>query len=541
MASCLGLFIENNLIKYAKVSKEHEKIKVEAFGIEFYDDLENAIKQIVDETYSYKTPISINLSDEMYTYFNVFSLLGKNYLPKVVKTEFDSYCTEKGYNPNVFETRYALVDNIDDKEKIRVINISANKLELNRRTSQLDSYKLTTVTPVSMAITNIANLSDKENALIVNMEESTIITTITNQKIYNVDIIDEGSIDVLNKINNKENSYAKAYDACKNTTIYTSEGRELGKEQGYLDDIMPTLNKIVAQVRNTIDSSLAKIKKVYLTGTLTCINNIDLLFQEFLPDVDCEILKPSFITLDGSEINIREYIEVNSAIALALQGLEIGVTGMNFKQKGLGDLFKLELGGKSKSSGKVGVGLNFDLKSLITPDFNTKLSKLERNMLRVVLGLVLLTIIYSSLSTFLNSQINKKENEVQGLIKKTEEQIDLAKKDKEKINTKTNEYKNMIKALEDLNDRISDINQSRNIVPNLLNQIMFVIPENVQITSIENTTDKHIVIVAQSDKYEPLGYFKAKLNSDRILYNVVSDSGVSDGSVIKVTIEGDLQ
>ena len=541
MASCLGLFIENNLIKYAKVSKEHEELKVEAFGIEFYDDLENAIKQIIDETYSYKTPISINLSDEMYTYFNVFSLLGKNYLPKVVKTEFDSYCTEKGYNPNVFETRYALVDNIDDKEKIRVINISANKLELNRRASQLDAYRLTTITPISMAITNIANLDDKENALIVNMEENTILTTIVEQKIYNVDVIDEGSIDILSKINSKENSYSKAYNACKNTTIYTSEGRELGEDSGYLDDIMPTVNKIISQVRNAIDSSLAKIKKVYLTGTLTCINNIDLLFQEFLPDVDCEILKPSFITIEGNEINIREYIEVNSAIALGLQGLEIGVTGMNFKQKGLGDLFKFDIGGKSKSSGKASEKFNFDFKSLITPDFNTKLTKLEKNMIRVSVGLVLLIVIYSSLSTFLSSQINKKNNDVQGLIKKTEEQIDLAKKDKEKIEKKTNEYNNMIKTLEELNNRISDINQSRNIIPNLLNQIMFVIPENVQITSIENTTDKHIVITAQSDKYEPLGYFKAKLNSDRILYNVVSDSGVSDGSVIKVTIEGDLQ
>ena len=541
MASCLGLFIENNLIKYAKVSKEHEELKVEAFGIEFYDDLDNAIKQIIDETFSYKIPISINLSDEMYTYFDVFSLLGKNYLPKVVKTEFDSYCTEKGYNPNVFETRYALVDNIDDKEKIRVINISANKLELNRRASQLDSYRLTTITPISMAITNIANLADNENALIVNMEENTILTTVVDQKIYNVDIVDEGSIDILSKINSKENSYSKAYNACKNTTIYTSEGRELGEDNGYLDDIMPTLNKIIEQVRSTIDSSLAKIKKVYLTGTLTSINNIDLLFQEFLPDVDCEILKPSFITLEGSEINIREYIEVNSAIALGLQGLEIGVTGMNFKQKGLGDLFKFDIGGKSKTSGKASEKFNFDFKSLITPDFNTKLTKLEKNMIRVSVGLLLLIVIYSSLSAFLSSQINKKDNEVQGLIKKTEEQINLAKKDKEKIEKKTNEYNDMIKTLEELNNRISDINQSRNIIPNLLNQIMFVIPENVQITSIENTTDKHIVITAQSDKYEPLGYFKAKLNSDRILHNVVSDSGVSDGSVIKVTIEGDLQ
>ena len=34
MASCLGLYIENNLIKYAKVTKEREITKVESFGVE---------------------------------------------------------------------------------------------------------------------------------------------------------------------------------------------------------------------------------------------------------------------------------------------------------------------------------------------------------------------------------------------------------------------------------------------------------------------------------------------------------------------------
>lgn len=29
MSNCLGLYIEDNLIKYAKVSKEHDEIKVE--------------------------------------------------------------------------------------------------------------------------------------------------------------------------------------------------------------------------------------------------------------------------------------------------------------------------------------------------------------------------------------------------------------------------------------------------------------------------------------------------------------------------------
>ena len=33
MSTCLGLYIEENLIKYAKVSKEREQIKVESFGM----------------------------------------------------------------------------------------------------------------------------------------------------------------------------------------------------------------------------------------------------------------------------------------------------------------------------------------------------------------------------------------------------------------------------------------------------------------------------------------------------------------------------
>ena len=46
-ANCLGLYIEEHLIKYAKVSKDHDKIKVEAFGIKFYDKIDEAIDQIV--------------------------------------------------------------------------------------------------------------------------------------------------------------------------------------------------------------------------------------------------------------------------------------------------------------------------------------------------------------------------------------------------------------------------------------------------------------------------------------------------------------
>ena len=52
MQSCLGVYIEDNLIKYAKISKERENLKVESFGVKFYEDLSKTIDQIVAETNS---------------------------------------------------------------------------------------------------------------------------------------------------------------------------------------------------------------------------------------------------------------------------------------------------------------------------------------------------------------------------------------------------------------------------------------------------------------------------------------------------------
>ena len=84
------------------------------------------------------------------------------------------------------------------------------------------------------------------------------------------------------------------------------------------------------------------------------------------------------------------------------------------------------------------------------------------------------------------------------------------------------------------------MNASKNLIPNLLNQIMNEIDESVQLTSIENTTGKHIVIVAQSPTYPGLGYFKTILKTKNILQNVVSGSSMKQDGMIIVTIEGDL-
>ena len=538
MPSCLGVYVESNPIEYAKVSNEHEKIKVDFFGVKFYDNLEKAINQIIKETYSYKTPISINLSEEIYNYFDMFAMLSNKDLSKAIKTEFEMYCNDQGYNPNVFETRYVVSKNPEDKDKLEVIHIAANKIELTKKNQVLERYKLAKIIPVSISITNLIETKPKENYLIVNMEEITTVTTILDENVYNIQTFQEGSQEFLRKINLKENSFTKAYEICKNTTIYTAEGKNLQEEEiGYLEDIMPTLYAIVENVRKIISESEERITKVYLTGTATLINNIDLYFQEYLGEVECEILKPYFINT-RQEISIQDYIEVNSAISLALTGVGQGIQGINFKKQTfkerIPDWLKIEVNSNKEKKEKLVTSGWF------TNDLGEKLDKTEISLLRTAVGLIILFAVYSGFAILLQNQMKEKKQQAQESIDNTNTQIQLADDDKTKIDSRTNDYTKMIQNLQDLNDRFIDANKTRDAIPNLLNRIMYIIPENVQITSIQNTTGTHVAIEAQSNKYEQLGMFKAKLDTEMFLTNVISTSGKRENNVIKVKIEGDL-
>lgn len=539
MASCLGIYIDKNIIKYAKVSKEKEDLKVEAFGIKVYSNLQEAINQIVSETFSFKVPISVNLSEEMYNYFYMSDLLNKKDLDKAINTEFESLCYEKQYNPNALESRYALVNDENDKDKIKVIHVSANKIKINKIVQDFDEKKIETISPISLSIANIAPLKQKENSIIVNIEDITTITTIVGQKVYNVQKLEIGAEQILDAINEKENSYLKAYEICKNTTIYTMEGKELqDKENEYLEYIVPTLYSISTQLKDIINSNLFKINKVYITGIASAINNIDLYFEEILDGVKCEILKPFFVE-DSPKINMKDYIEVNSATALALQGLGYGVRNINFKKKSfwenLPDILSADVsiggkGGKNSSEKKNPFNINIStvqIKSWLT---------------RGLSGALILSIAYIGIATYINGQLKKKNEEAQQVENQIKAQISAMDTDKKKVDSKASEYATLTTNLRNATNQINDKNSYKNVIPTVLSEIMYTIPVEVQLTSIENTSDRKIVINAQSTKYEQLAYFKALLKSRGVLKptSVVSSEAVKEGSIVKIVIEGEL-
>ena len=529
MQKCLGIYVEPNIIKYAKVSKDHDNIKIEAYGVRFYDSLSAEIGKIIEETSCFNTPLSVNLANENYLYFDIFALFNKRDIEKTIEIEFDTYCEERKRNRNAFDMNYALMKNVQENEKIRAMNIYVNKIEMNKQMQPFEGYKSKKAVPTPIAIANLVKTEKKENALIVNMEETTSITTIIEQNIYSVETIELGSANILDRINQEENSYSKAYEICKNTTIYTAEAEKTEDEQPYLQYIVPVLFDIAQEVQKIANEDWRKIKKIYLTGTMASINNIDLYFQEFLPDFESQILQPSFLK-SNTKVNIKEYIEVNSATALALSGLGEGIQAFNFPKSTTGDkikqFLKLDINSQLSSLGSK------KSKSLISPD--------ERWIVRTISAVALILIIFIVFSKLLQGAMEDKMSEIKEAQSLEQGQIDFVESKTKSLESKKNKYDSLTRDLEEIDRKTSDIAASRNLIPNLLNQIMFIIPEKVQLTSIENANGKTVTIQGSSSDYDQLGYFIATLKTKGILKNVISSTGVKSGEIVTVTIEGEL-
>ena len=126
------------------------------------------------------------MSEEIYNYFDMFAMLTNKDLSKAVKTEFEIYCNDQGYNPNVFEARYVVSKNPEDKDTLKIIHIAANKIELTKKMQVLEKYKLTNIVPISMTIANLIETKPKENYLIVNIEDNITVTTILDENVYDI-------------------------------------------------------------------------------------------------------------------------------------------------------------------------------------------------------------------------------------------------------------------------------------------------------------------------------------------------------------------
>ena len=196
------------------------------------------------------------------------------------------------------------------------------------------------IVAVVTLVSIIKKHSQDNNENIDNVQEAPAVelpnTTYSDMQVTNINM---GMSNILVKLNQKYNSYSKSYEKCKSITLYNdNDTKELVDEEDNSEDvrnITPMLYDIAQRVRQTLEEYRGMVNKVYITGDAVIINNIDLYFEGLLDDVRCEILKPTFIANNPNIANkIKDYVEVNSAIALATFGGKIKGQNVNFNANG---------------------------------------------------------------------------------------------------------------------------------------------------------------------------------------------------------------
>ena len=185
--------------------------------------------------------------------------------------------------------------------------------------------------------------------------------------------------------------------------------------------------------------------------------------------------------------------------------------------------------------------LKTDISTINFKDLFNKLGSISNTKYSFIyFTMIMSAVSYIAVTSILNAQFNKKIQLANTSISDTKARISNVEEYTRKFNSKTTEYKKLITSIENSNNIAMENRRYRKTIPRLLNNIMAVIPKNVQVISIENKTDSHVVIVARSTKYEQLAMFKTKLQTEEILEKVTSDTGTISGDYAVVTIEGEL-
>lgn len=324
MPSCLGFYTDKNMIKYAKVNRDKASgmYFLEAHGVKFYDNIIATIDEIAQEVGMEQCSVSLTMQNEGYHAIEVFSGLKSKDRDDLIRSEFDAFCEQKGLVSTALELRYQLVHNTGNIDKFVALCSYVSKGELANSNTNFEGFKISSIAPLGLSVGNLfSNKGIDEEAAVINIENKTTVTILLRNEIQDVIEIPLGMEDILDKLAEKYNSYSKAYEACKKVSVYIEDVTSLDEEsRDILDVVLPVLYDIRQRADAIIAPYKRLIKSVYISGSAVTINNVDLYFQENFPSMRVENIKPFFLSQQDKSMQ-NEIIEVNSAIAVALNGL----------------------------------------------------------------------------------------------------------------------------------------------------------------------------------------------------------------------------
>lgn len=535
MASCLGIYLDNNIVKYAKLSLDNGKtVNVQKYGLKFTgDNHDQVISQIIQETESQNIPVVLNPIDDLYYTSHVYEQVKNNsYVSDIMKLEFEAWCEKNAKSPDKYSYVYFLSDyKNSENRRMALLNITL-KDSINSEIRMVNS--LSQIMPAKPIVKRIVS-DDEENYILINIDTKLSITVVINKKIVEFKVYDFGMKQVLDDFTRNLGSYEKAFQACKQINVYT-EG-ESTNDPNLEQIIEPILQQILKECQVEVNKYAGSISKVFLTGVGTSFTNVDLLFSQFL-DIKASIIKPFFIK-DVTDVRyVSEIIEVTEAIVLAYEYLNPQFNEIRYLTSAkkinskVNKIFaaptKIIKPKKSKEPKEV-------KEPQIEDETVNKIGYAAIATAVILIAYVVFGVVYSF---SINRMVRNMEVKKQNIVSETAN----VNSDIDYVNKNMKEYKDINDEVENIKNKIekNEIGKfSTYNVASLLQNIIRIIPQNVRLINITSNDNKNITITASSDEYEYLGYFFAQLKLEGVINNAKINK-VNNGETTTIEIGGDM-
>ena len=532
MEACLGIYLSDKIIKYAKLTREEKSRRVSLYscGTKYVaGNKDEAIKEIIEQTGSAEDLKVLNISNYTRMQTEIFKQLGKSDMESVIALEVGDYATSKGLNEKALEYRYLFMDSVVSGDSYTADIAITDKANINKYLENENYSKLVGLYPQEYILNSMVQTNS--NYLIANVDEKTQLISVVNGKIKQIETIDIGMQEILDTIASQEGSYSKACDLCKSINVLSDDSISPSIER----IIEPTIQDLLNRIKFKMAETKINYETIYLNGSINLFINIDVLFEQFF-GITTEQLRPRFINLDEIA-NMSEIIEAGDAVALAYQGLEQTNSEVNFIQTKnakpiLGNLFTKN-SPIEKTPGEKRT-------ASVLPNINKE--KIEKALLfanltagAVCAGYVAFSGVYDAQMTKMAEDLSNRTN---SLTLETTKIISDAKY----VSDNANKYVNLNNYISETVSKIKEGKIGKYTtynVANFMQRVAKYIPSNVELQTISSNDNKTVSIVARSTSYSELGYFISQLKLKGILENIKT-SNVKNGNYITVTIGGDL-
>lgn len=535
METCLGIYLGDKIIKYAKLIRDdkNRRISLQSCGTKYViGNKEVSIAEIISQTGSTDASLCFNLTDYARMQTEVLRQLGKADTLSVIELEVGDFATGRGLNEKTLDYRYMFMDSYVSSDNYTAEIAITDKSSVAKFATNSKFGEIIGIYPQEYILDNI--VQGESNYLLINIDEKTQIINVASGKIKQIIDIDISMKNILDNIATQEGSYSKACDLCKNINVLSDESLSPELER----IIEPTIQDILNRIKSKLDENKIACEKIYLNGLINLFINVDVLFEQFF-GINTEKIKPHFVNLDEVS-NVSEVIEATDAISLAYEGLVNAKPDVNFVvnknvKPALSGMFSAD-----KSANKFNNLLEGKKKGFVLPNIN--LEKIEKALLfaNLTAGAVLLG--YVGFSAIYNAQLTKIEKSLVEKINALQAETALVKADTDYIKQNTNKYTTINNYITDTVEKIREGKIGKYTtynVANFMQKVAKYIPTNVRLETISSDDNKTVTIVAKSASYAELGYFISQLKLQGILENIKTGN-VSNGTDITVTIGGDL-